>query len=193
MSAIETLNMSPASRAALGTDALQLLDLAVSLQGRAALVATRDHAARHEAGHAVAYRAAGQRVLSVAVFKRGDDWLGRTVAGRAWTVSGSTHPADDLAQAQILLAGPMAEWTGNAPSLGGGVDEISVARGIASEVARKTGASPEEVMLVLMRSVLSLLREYQPVIDGLADVLARERKIKNPRLARMLRPVLSHN
>lgn len=181
----------PEARAVLGAHLADLLGLVLDVQGEAALVCSRAHAAWHEAAHAVQYRAEGQRVRSVAVFRRGADWLGRTDAGRPWTAGPASDPAADLAQARILLAGGLAEWLHVRPlALGAGLDEFVLASGVIGIAAAKLGLDPEELTRRTVAETLAALRRHGPVLAALAGALLRRPKLKQVALARLLRPVV---
>jgi hypothetical protein len=181
--------MSQATRDTLTLDAAGMLSQALQAQGPAALACTREHAARHEAGHACAYLAAGRRLRSVEVYRRGEDWLGWTRAdGPGLEVTPDTDPAADLAEARILLAGPLAELTTSTrPALGAGLDEIALARSIAANAAAKLGRDPEELLAWLLAATLALLHKRRPTLDTLSAALLRRRKLKGHDLARLLR------
>ena len=191
MNAIDRLELCPTDRARLTADAHALLDLALRIQGPDALTCTRAHAARHEAGHAIQHLLEGDRVRSVAVFPRCDDWLGLTLAGRPWAVNRDTAPAADLARARILLAGPLAELLTSArPALGAGLDEIVLAHGIACTVAAKLEQPVEAVLLPLLREVVEALLRNAAALKELTRALLRHRKLKGFELRRLLRAVV---
>ena len=189
MNALDQTHMHPSARAALKQDTRDLLRLAMALQGTDALICSREHAARHEAGHAVAYRDAGRRLLSVEVFRRGEDWLGYTrAAGPNWKVGPDTDPSADLIEVGILLAGPLAELTtSQKPALGAGLDEISLARSIVATAAHKIGADPSVVMLEMISATLDMLALNRKTLDALSSTLMKHRKLKGLELARVLR------
>ena len=189
MNAIDGTHMHPSAREALKQDAKALLRRAMALQGTDALTCTRDHAARHEAGHAVAYLDAGRKLLSVEVFRRGDDWLGWTrAAGPNWKVGPDTDPSADLIEVGILMAGPLSELTtSQKPALGAGLDEISLARSIAAGAAHKIGADPSAVMLGMINITMGMLTANRKTLEALTSALMKRRKLKGLELARVLR------
>lgn len=181
--------MSQSTRDTLNLDAAGMLSQALQAQGADALSCTREHAARHEAGHACAYLAEHRRLRSVEVYRQGEHWLGWTRAdGPGLEVTPDTDPAADLTEARILLAGPLAELTtSKRPALGAGLDEIALARSITAGAAGKIGCPPEELLTALLTATLALLHERRPTLDALTAALLRRRKLKGYELARVLR------
>ena len=189
MSAIAHTTSHPATRAALNESAADLLGHALTLQGADALACTRQHAAFHEAGHAVMSSASGLRVYSVAVFRRGSDWLGWTNSGTAWKVGPDPDPLDDLRQARVLMAGPMSEQAfTKKPALGAGLDEIALAKTIIGSTSHKLGIAPDALM---MRTMEETLETHRQTLDALAGALMRKPKLKQIELARLLRRVVT--
>ena len=110
MNAILRLHATDTDHQAMMAEAAGLLEIALAVQGPGALSATRDHAAHHEAGHALQLKVEGHHVLGVEVYRRGTQWVGENVvAGPGWRVDGASDPHADLSRARILLAGPLAE------------------------------------------------------------------------------------
>ncbi|WP_295391858.1 hypothetical protein [uncultured Thiodictyon sp.] len=188
MNAIARLTATEATRAALTADAAAILRTAVAMQGPPALANTRDHAAHHEAGHAIQHAAEGHHVLGVGVYRRGADWLGGvTVAGPGWRIDSDTDPRADLVRARVLLAGPLAEWLHCAsPALGAGVDEIALARGIVASVACKLSIDPEALHTRTVCEVIETFACHRHAFNGLAAALMVHRKVKGFQLLRLL-------
>jgi len=189
MNALDRLRFTtPSGRHAIESDARDLLAIALELQASLALVATRQHAAYHEAGHAVAYHAHGRRIRSVRVFELAGEWCGFTKAGTRWRIDQDTDPAADLIEALICLAGPFAEliFSGH-PALGAGVDELALARAIVGSAAGKLGTDPEALMVETVGQVLRLLATYRPAVEAIARRLMRRRKLEGQTVNAILR------
>jgi len=194
MNAITGIKTTDAARAYLADDAAALLQTALRFQGPAALLATREHAARHEAGHAIQHAAEGRRVLSVKVFRRGPDWLGKTTARELWKADQDTDPRADLAQARILLAGPLAEWFNCAsPAYGAGMDEVALARGIVLIASRKLQEDCQDLLMGAMAAVVETTKRHRGAFDQLTAVLMRERKVKGFPLRLLLASIDAHS
>jgi len=190
MSAISTLNATPEDRAGLMADAADMLRAAIQFQGVAALVSTREHAARHEAGHTILHKVEGNRVLSVEVYPRGKDWLGKTNTGKRWRVDHDTDPQADLAQIRVLLAGPFSEyWYCANPAYGAGVDELALARRIASTVAFKLGVDFQALLLNAIADTWHTIARHRSAFDAVTATLLIRKKVKGFELLRLLRDV----
>jgi hypothetical protein len=190
MSAISQLNAKAEDRADLYEDAAYMLRNAIQVQGLAALTCTREHAARHEAGHVIQHKAEGNRVLSVQVYPRGKDWLGKTNTGKRWRVDHDTDPQADLAQVRILLAGPFAEYSYCAnPAFGAGVDELALARRIASTVAFKLGVDFQALLLKAIADTGQPIARHRSAFDAVTAALLIRKKVKGFELLRLLRDV----
>ena len=187
MNAIGRTNTTDAERAFMYDDAAEMLRSALAIQGQAALIANRDHAARHEAGHTVQYTAEGIRVLKVAIFRRGPAWLGQTNTRVLWRADQDTDPQEDMVQARCLLAGPLAEWFYcPRPALGAGVDEIALARAVVLIAARKTSEDYLDLLKESISRVLKTLEYNRAAFDQLSTALMRTPKIKGFPLLRLL-------
>ncbi len=188
MNAIARIKVTDAQRTALTANAAAILQRAVAIQGPAALASTRDHAAHHEAGHAIQYAAEGHHVLSVEVYRRGADWLGGVaVAGPGWRIDHDTDPRADLVRARVLLAGPLGELLHSTrPALGAGVDEMALARSIVGTVACKLSVDADALTTRTVYDVIATLTRHRQALEGLAAALMVNRKVKGFQLARLL-------
>jgi ATP-dependent Zn protease len=187
MPTLNNINMCEETYQRVTEEASFLLSEALRLQGPKALLCERGHAARHEAGHAVGHLVEGRRVRSVEVFQRGDSWLGKTMSIGLWSIKPDTNPDEDLSRARILLSGPLAELlTSKQPALGGGIDEIVMAKMIIMNAAEKIGRQPDELLLETFLVVIEWIKQYKPIIDKIAHALMRQKKIKGFEISRLL-------
>lgn len=158
---------------------------------RAPLPSTREAAARHEAGHAVAADALGRRLRSVRVRLVAGEWAGEAELhpGHGFAPPAVATGYDDTGWACFLLAGAAAELLDCAapgPVLPGALPELAEVVALVHRVAWQTGQKPAELEANLWQRTVALLNKRRGILDAVAAALCERRKLSGKVLRRLL-------
>lgn len=202
------LDLIPADiRAGYHDHAFDLLKMAYQGQGKRALESTKRCAAIHEAGHCVVnwitadhdhggifWPPDSARIWRAPV-KGLCCWLGETLPSRnapPLQVDARTDLAGFLTMAVRTLGGVVAEiqFDGGDFRLGSSIDEMVVAGGCARTL-ETVGLfpSPEEAMAALLTMAGHMLTANTHVVESIAAILERQRRIEGAELTSLLRDV----
>jgi hypothetical protein len=183
---------------ALRRDALGHIQGIAPSHGQRALENPRSAAIVHEAGHAVMYAHFGEAVRYVKIRKRkrgvfAGQWLGVAMGGSKWRSDSKTSPESDFRQACYQMAGVIAEIVFDTSNfrLTSSTDEVIRARLLASNIAVKTAADAENVMMQVISVTRKILKDNAGIVREIATLLDRHKVVRKKRLAPILAWVTS--
>jgi hypothetical protein len=168
---------------------------AYALQGLRAFENTKRATAVHEAGHAVVATTCGHFVDRVWIKRKrvGEQktWVGGTRIDAVLYSGRASSVRDDLAGACNLLAGVLAEAIFDRGDFrhGSSLDEIVFCQCVIKNIAFKTRAPFDEIVLQVITQVSGLLHQHRDLVELLAAELTRRGTLRGPALSRLLRRV----
>jgi hypothetical protein len=189
---------NPHQKAFLQSSLMQAARAAFEASGKRAFEASEHVAALHEAGHATLYGLAGipvrQLWIKCVKVNGASTWIGRCETDAHWQVDEYTSPTDDRQFARILMAGCLAEvaFARDEFRLGSSLDETILAGAICSGAAHKLRQQPSAVLLETVAETLDTLCAHEKHVRAIASALMRSRKLRGPKLDRLLLTALAH-
>jgi len=159
-----------------------------------AVIDAKRAAAYHEAGHVVVAATNGIIAEKVHIWPvempERVDWFGHTALGNEWI---NRATARYLRQAQITLAGLMAEWIYVSPYIEiEFCEELAVAVGAALIAAHEVGRDLKALWPEVIAETKSVLKAHAPIVHAVAHRLMRKRRVNAVMLRKLLAPVLEH-
>jgi hypothetical protein len=188
-----TISADPVMREQIRRQTRDFFTNAVALQGARALENPLSSAKFHEAGHAVIYMHFGEEVLRCRIWQlthaaeRGQ-WVGETDTGQRWKSDTTTSPQQDFKQACCVSAGVLAEVLFDPANFrhASSLDEIVIAKMVASNAARKTRRHAADVLDEVISVTGGILTRNADVVREMAADLQRYGAVRKSRLRWLL-------
>jgi hypothetical protein len=165
-------------------------------QGARAFEMPRQHAAIHEAGHAVMFTAAGRTVSKCSIHSK---WIANRKAwggwtaydGERWRVDEESPVEDDVWQIRFQMAGVLAEvaFLGADFREGSSLDEVLTAQMLAATIAVKTVRDRVQIFNENCWEASRILQANADLIQAIAWKLLHARSLSRKKLAPLLSDV----
>ncbi len=182
----------PKSRAIRNDLFKAFMEDAYAREGKRAFEAPREHAALHEAGHAVISQVENIAVKHVRVDDRWiagmQCWSGYTLSQHQVNTDAHTTVEQDFLSMRMIIAGVVAEQC-FLPDYraGSSLDEVVFGHMIAINMSGKMrGGDVEQILLMTVNSIAMDLRGNERTLRAIADALMHSRIVRGERLRKQL-------
>jgi hypothetical protein len=169
-----------------------LMDDAYQREGARAFESPREHAALHEAGHAVISQTENIAVKHVRVDDRWiagiQCWNGFTASNHQVETSPHTTIEQDFLSARMMIAGVVAEQC-FLPDFraGSSLNEVVFGHMIVKNMAAKVrGGDEEQILLMIVNSVATDLQGNERTLRAIAAALMHARIVRGAPLRKLL-------